>query len=279
MSSWREARTSAQALALAIGMTGLPFAAAAGQPETGAADAAVAMVERYGPLAGLSTASPPRASLAAGSDGSEPFDLPVFDRPSRYGEKWIAVANAIAGEGHMLARCRGEPEGCPSSVLHFLAIVKAARMKEGRARLGEVNRAVNMAIRYRSDAGRDGAADVWSTPLATFASGEGDCEDYAIAKYVALREAGVPPRDLRLVVVRDTKLEQDHAILAARLDERWVVLDNRRLLLLEDRDVRNYRPLTAFASGGDPWRLAAGDANGGPGDSRADAVALASNPS
>jgi predicted transglutaminase-like cysteine proteinase len=27
-------------------------------------------------------------------------------------------------------------------------------------------------------------------PLATFATAQGDCEDYAIAKYVALQEAG-----------------------------------------------------------------------------------------
>ena len=43
-----------------------------------------------------------------------------------------------------------------------------------------------------SDFTQHGEADRWSAPLATFATAKGDCEDYAIAKYVALREAGFP---------------------------------------------------------------------------------------
>ena len=53
-----------------------------------------------------------------------------------------------------------------------------------------INRDINMAIRPTSDLAQWGVTDRWSAPLATLASGRGDCEDYAIAKYVALREAG-----------------------------------------------------------------------------------------
>ena len=35
----------------------------------------------------------------------------------------------------------------------------------------------------------------------TFNTGAGDCEDYAIAKYVALQTAGISAEDLRIVVV------------------------------------------------------------------------------
>ena len=114
--------------------------------------------------------------------------------------------------------------------------------------MGEVNRALNLAIRYQRDSLQYGESDVWASPLATLSSGTGDCEDYATAKYLALREAGVPPDDLRLVVVWDTKLQQDHAVLAARLDGRWVVLDSKRFLLLDDHDVRDYVAVTAFGS-------------------------------
>src|SRR5437899_1466539 len=48
------------------------------------------------------------------------------------------------------------------------------------------------------------------------------------------REVGLDNEDLRLLIVRDTKLREDHAVVAARLDGRWLVLDNRRLVLLED---------------------------------------------
>jgi predicted transglutaminase-like cysteine proteinase len=120
--------------------------------------------------------------------------------------------------------------------------VDTARAREGRARLGEINRAVNLAIRPMSDLAQWGEIDVWSSPLVTFAHGAGDCEDYAIAKFVALRVAGVPPEDLRIVIMHDTIHGEDHAVAAARLDGQWLTLDNRRMAMVEDVDVRNYRP-------------------------------------
>ena len=53
-----------------------------------------------------------------------------------------------------------------------------------------------------------------------FASNAGDCEDYAIAKYVALQEIGIAAADLRLVVVHDEATKQDHAVAAVRYDGR-----------------------------------------------------------
>ena len=76
----------------------------------------------------------------------------------------------------------------------------------------------------------------------TFASGAGDCEDYAIAKLVALRLAGMANEDLRIVVLHDTVHGEDHAVASARLDGRWLMLDNRHMAMIEDSDVRNYRP-------------------------------------
>ena len=114
--------------------------------------------------------------------------------------------------------------------------------REGRARLGEINRAINLAIRPMSDLAQHGQIDVWTSPLATLARGGGDCEDYAIAKFVALRRAGLAPDDLRIVVLRDTIHGEDHAVAAARLDGRWLTLDNRRMAMVEDADVRNFRP-------------------------------------
>jgi predicted transglutaminase-like cysteine proteinase len=93
-----------------------------------------------------------------------------------------------------------------------------------------------------SDLAQYGAIDVWSSPLVTFATGAGDCEDYAIAKFVALRHAGIAADDLRIIVMRDTIRGEDHAVAAARLDGHWLMLDNRRMAMVEDANVRNYRP-------------------------------------
>ena len=89
------------------------------------------------------------------------------------------------------------------------------------------------------------------TPLMTFTSGAGDCEDYAIAKYIALRQAGMAARDLRLVILHDRLAHEDHAVTAARLDSRWLILDNRRMGLLVDTQVRNMTPLLALDSNSD----------------------------
>jgi predicted transglutaminase-like cysteine proteinase len=127
--------------------------------------------------------------------------------------------------------------------LQLLAIVDSARARDGRARLGEINRAINLAIKPMTDMAQYGQIDVWSSPLVTFTTGAGDCEDYAIAKLVALRLAGMSPDDLRIVVLRDTINGEGHAVAMARLDQHWLTLDNRRMAMVEDSDARNIRPL------------------------------------
>lgn len=196
----------------------------------------------------------PAASFAAGTlnqSGPEPIEASaqpfgLLASALAYGglrEKWLGVQRRLDDEMVQLALCDGDRDRCVSpAALRFLAIVDAARAREGRARLGEINRAINLAIRPTSDLAQYGQIDVWSSPLVTFASGAGDCEDYAIAKFAALRMAGVSPDDLRIVVMRDTIAGEDHAIAAARLDGHWLTLDNRRMAMVEDSYVRNYRP-------------------------------------
>ena len=112
---------------------------------------------------------------------------------------------------------------------------------DGRARLGEINRAINLAIRPMEDLAQWGKVDVWSSPLVTFSTGAGDCEDYAIAKYVALQMAGVPSEDLRIVAVLELNGE-GHAVASVRLDGHWLILDNQRMAMVDDVDARTYRP-------------------------------------
>src|SRR5204863_10061112 len=107
--------------------------------------------------------------------------------------KWQSVQRRLADDLVQLALCEGDREGCVSpAALEFLAIVDAAKLREGRARLGEINRAINLAVRPVDDLAQYGELDVWASPLATLMRG-GDCEDYAIAKFVALRLAGIAP--------------------------------------------------------------------------------------
>ena len=189
------------------------------------------------------TATPPQ--------GTEPFGLFTFRAPEgAVWEKWRGVSLDIAKDTDTLAQCRATAEACPPAAKRFIGVIDAARALDGRARLDAVNRAVNQAVAYMTDMQQWGVEDLWSSPLATFATLRGDCEDYAIAKYVALREAGVAADDLRIVLAHDNALGEDHAILAARLDAHWLILDNMRGEVVADGDEKHLAPLFAIDQGG-----------------------------
>ena len=200
----------------------------------------------FGPAADLTAGtliSPGAMDLVRKS--AEPFGLFVSKvSAGALREKWLGVERKLDDERVQLALCDGDRERCVSpAALQLLAIVDNARARDGRARLGEINRAINLAIKPMSDMAQYGQIDVWSSPLVTFTTGAGDCEDYAIAKFVALRLAGMSADDLRIVVLRDTLNGEGHAVAMARLDQHWLSLDNRRMAMVEDSDVRNIRPL------------------------------------
>jgi predicted transglutaminase-like cysteine proteinase len=188
----------------------------------------------------------------AGVRPDQPFGLSVSTVPTgALQDKWLGLKRKLDDERVQIALCDGDRDRCASdAALQFLAIVDSARLREGRARLGEINRAINLAIRPVSDLAQYGEIDVWSPPLQTFEHGAGDCEDYAIAKFMALRQAGIAADDLRIVILRDTIHGEDHAVAATRLDGHWLMLDNRRMAMVEDIHVRNYRPLFVIDQSG-----------------------------
>ena len=113
----------------------------------------------------------------------------------------------VRAEEAILAACRANPGNCSAAARRFFEIVELGRQRQGRARLGAINRAINLSIRPMSDWVRHGVDDFWSAPLATLEAGAGDCEDYALLKYIALLEAGIKPDDLRLVIVRHSSAQ------------------------------------------------------------------------
>jgi predicted transglutaminase-like cysteine proteinase len=215
----------------------------------GLADAAAPVrLASLDPGAPVGDAVPP----AAPTSSAEPFGLFTFRAPQgALWAKWRGVEADLVVEAETVGLCGIDPARCPSpAALKFIALVDAARAQDGRARIEFVNRAVNLAVRYMSDYAQHGVADLWSAPLATLTTGFGDCEDYAIAKLAVLRAAGVPAENLRILLVRDTAVHADHAVLAVREESRWLILDNRTMLLSEDRDSANLMPLIAIDSQG-----------------------------
>jgi predicted transglutaminase-like cysteine proteinase len=157
--------------------------------------------------------------------------------------KWSAVKRKLPREHAILMRCEARPAACTPAAKRFLAVLDKARTQEGWARIAEINRAINLNIRPVDDLTQYGVVDLWATPLMAFKSNAGDCEDYAIAKYVALHEIGFADDDLRLLIVHLRATNEDHAVTAVRYEGEWLILDNRTLAIRQDANATEFDPL------------------------------------
>ena len=169
-------------------------------------------------------------------------------------DKWKKIKADILAELPKLTKCQSNLDECTSTVRKFEEIVKEAERLEGLAKISFVNAVINALIDYEPDRSQWGVADQWTAPFlnkkGAFETGHGDCEDYALAKYVALRQAGVRSEDVRVALVHDNAVRVDHAILVVRYDKRWLVLDNRWDKLVEDKELTQFKPLAVVDAGG-----------------------------
>ncbi len=139
------------------------------------------------------------------------------------------------------------PDGkCDSAKFNkcHLAEWKAFLVKiKGESKLRQIeliNRRMNQSP-YIPDIRNYGVDDYWATPKQ-FLYRDGDCEDYAIAKYMSLRTLGYTPDDLRLVVLQDNNLRIAHAVLVVYVDGTAMVLDNQIKQVVEHSRIRHYSP-------------------------------------
>lgn len=109
-------------------------------------------------VAALDVAEPPIKSPAAAGSAinapvpAEPFGFDTV--PVANGgilSKWNGVKANIQAESEILSRCGANVELCPPAARNFLAIIFQGRAQTGRARIGIINRAINLAIRPMSD--------------------------------------------------------------------------------------------------------------------------------
>jgi predicted transglutaminase-like cysteine proteinase len=127
----------------------------------------------------------------------------------------------------------------------FLATLKGL---DAPAQLRAVNAYFNR-LPYRTDLENYGSEDHWATPRELFAKG-GDCEDYAIAKYLSLRALGWPAERLRVAVVHDNARDLVHAALIAYHGGNAYLLDIEIAEVTNHRDVARYVPIFAISETG-----------------------------
>ena len=157
--------------------------------------------------------------------------------------KWQRM---LASSAEELKLCRGG--SCDE---RWRGIVDDARGYTLMSQLQKVNRHINSRP-YVPDASNWGSNDYWATPLEFLRKG-GDCEDYAIAKYMVLRQLGASTRDMRIVVLRDLNRSAEHAVLAVYIDGIPYILDSRTEAIRSSISIANYQPIYSINDHG--WWL------------------------
>ena len=125
-------------------------------------------------------------------------------------------------------------------------------------KLKRINDFVNQKIAFEDDRSVWDQSDYWATPLETIGQGRGDCEDFAIIKYVSLRRAGIASDKLRLIYVKarintpDGPIQVAHMVLAyyASPNAEPILLDNLQPKILPASKRPDLKPVFSFNSAG-----------------------------
>jgi predicted transglutaminase-like cysteine proteinase len=119
----------------------------------------------------------------------------------------------------MLAAARKLSPRAATEVQSLQPLLTQALGLDEPGQLKSVNEFFNRRVLFRDDTEVWGQVDYWASPLETLHKGQGDCEDYAVAKYFSLLALGMPSSKLRMVYVRaqiggPQGIVQAHMVLA-----------------------------------------------------------------
>lgn len=121
-----------------------------------------------------------------------------------------------------------------SSVTAWRNLLTTTTGQSDSVKLKRVNDFFNRRTRFREDRDIWGVEDYWASPLEVLGRAEGDCEDFAIAKYMTLKLMGVSSDKMRLAYVKarlggpQSSIVQAHMVLSyyPAPEDEPLILDN-----------------------------------------------------
>ncbi len=122
----------------------------------------------------------------------------------------------------------------------WLQAREAAAGLDRDGQLQAVNRFFNRKP-YKTDRATYRTSEYWAAP-DEFMAYSGDCEDYAIAKFFALRELGFANQELRIAVVYDKLRRIGHAVLAVYAEGDILILNNQTDTIASHARYDNFVP-------------------------------------
>lgn len=185
------------------------------------------------------------ANSAGGKSKKTPVHLfntvSLFPKPvsSKTAPQWYRVVKTQSTPPPIFSN--GTAKRMPPNVAkRWFALREKIESSDDFAKAKAVNTFFN-TWPYRTDDVVWGVPEYWATP-EEFLEKSGDCEDYAITKYYAMRSLGVSADKLRVVAVKDTIRGIGHAVLTIFINDTAYVLDNLSPYVLEHTVLKNYKP-------------------------------------
>ncbi len=131
----------------------------------------------------------------------------------------LLLTAAVADADRMLSALQRHG-GSAADLRAWRQLIEDSRAMGAQDKLKRINEFFNRKIQSSEDVLIWGQTDYWATPFETLAKAKGDCEDFSIAKYFTLLEAGMPNEQLRLIYVKariggpSSTISQAHMVLA-----------------------------------------------------------------
>ena len=165
-----------------------------------------------------------------GVSGTRHTDLSPFT-------KWTSFFERMSNEF--------TPQRDKPAVKNWIQFLASIRHNSVSEKITAVNDYMNQ-IAFLDDKQNYGQSDYWATPMDFLQRG-GDCEDYALAKYMSLKALGVSTDHMRLAVVYDDVMSAPHAVLIVYDNGHANVLDNQNPIISDSAMLTRYKPIYSIS--------------------------------
>jgi predicted transglutaminase-like cysteine proteinase len=156
--------------------------------------------------------------------------------------KWLSVLDKNEDEQKSFEKkCSKNSKKFYCNITEWKKFLDGLKNKKPIEQIKAINSYSNKH-KYILDIDNWGISDYWESP-GEFLFKNGDCEDYAIIKYMSLKYLGYKTDDLRVVVLMDNNLKIYHSVLAVYIDDKIYILDNQITKVTRDTNILHYAPV------------------------------------
>ncbi|MEH6402166.1 MAG: transglutaminase-like cysteine peptidase [Sneathiella sp.] len=155
--------------------------------------------------------------------------------------QWKRVIKDFEKSRQAARLCDQDIQKCTSQQMTlWRAKIQELESSKDSSKVLEINRFINK-WRQISDFKNYQKKDYWASPLEFITNG-GDSEDFAIMKYISLKELGISPSKMRIVVTNDVLRGKTHTVLSVQSNGKRYVLDSQSNSILQEQFVKYYVP-------------------------------------